>query len=287
MKEIGYYNGSMGTLNEIQAPISDRAMYFGDGVYDVAFAFDNRIFALDDHLDRFYHSMEMMDMHFHLSRGELTAEIEKCMHAADSDQGLLLYFQASRGVAKRGHAYPKGVNPSLMIMVTAVNPIDYHTPMKLITVEDTRFFHCNIKTLNLIPNCMAAQKTAEAGCDEAVLHRGEQLTECAHSSLLILKEGRLIAPILNELVLPSISRKHLFELAAQLGIPTEARDISMQEVRNADEVLVCSTTKLCARADIMDGNLIGMKDEVLFHTLQDAYFHKVQDECGCWPDGNL
>ncbi len=287
MKEIGYYNGTMGPLNEIQAPIMDRAMYFGDGVYDVAFAFDNRIFALKDHLDRFYHSMEMMDMHFHLTREELTEELKKCMHAADSDKGLLLYFQASRGVAKRGHAYPKNVNPSLMIMVTEVELIDYHTPMKLNSVEDTRFFHCNIKTLNLIPNCMAAQKSAEAGCDEAILHRGDQLTECAHSSLLILKDGKLIGPVLNELILPSISRKHLFELAAELGIPTEARNVSMQEVWDADEVLVCSTTKLCAQVDTIDGKPVGMKDEALFHKLQDAYFHKVEDECGCWPDGNL
>ena len=70
------------------------------------------------------------------------------------------------------------------------------------------------------------------------MHRGNQLTECAHSSLLLLKDGKLIAPVLNELILPSISRKHIFEIAEELGIPTEARDVTMDEVYNADEVII-------------------------------------------------
>lgn len=90
-----------------------------------------------------------------------------------------------------------------------------------------------------------------------------QLTECAHSALLLLKDGRLLAPVLNELVLPCISRKHTFEIAKAQGIPTEVRDISMDEVFDADEVIVCSTTKVCAHADMIDGRAVGMKDPLL------------------------
>lgn len=283
MKNIGYYDGQLGPLSEMKVPMLDRALYFGDGVYDVAISYDNRIFALEDHLDRFYHSMELMKMKFHLSREELTAELKKCMLAADSDKGLIIYWQSSRGCATRDHTFPEHVNPSLMIMVTEFKPLDYSVPMKLMTVEDTRFFHCNIKTLNLIPNVMAAEEAKQANCGEAVLHRGDQLTECAHSSLLILKNGTLIGPKLNELILPSISRKHNFELAKQLGIPTESRDVTMQEVWDADEVLVCSTAKLIDHADTLDGKPVGMKDPDTYHRLQDAYFARIKAECGYEP----
>ena len=152
--------------------------------------------------------------------------------------------------------------------------------MKLCTDEDTRFFHCNIKTLNLIPNVMAAEHAKEAGCNESIFHRGNQLTECAHSALLLLKDGKLLAPVLNELVLPSISRKHLFEIADAEGVPTEARDITMDEVFDADEVIVCSTTKVCAHADTIDGKPVGMKDPELFGRLQKAYFGRIEQEIG-------
>ncbi len=281
MREIGYYNGEIGDLAQMKIPMQDRALYFGDGVYDVTFAYDRRIFALDDHLDRFYRSLQMMEIRFPLSREALAAEIRKCVEAAETDGGLMLYWQSSRSNSRRNHVFPPASDPpTLLITVTGARPLDYSKDLKLITLEDTRFFHCDIKTLNLIPNVIASQRAKEAGCDEAVLHRGKQLTECAHSSLLILKDGVLRAPKRNELVLPSITRKHLFETAAQLGIPTEERDISMAEVFDADEIIVCSTSKLCAAACRIDEKPVGGKDRETFKKLQHTYFQRIKDEIG-------
>lgn len=285
MREIGYYNGEMGNLNEVRIPMQDRALYFGDGVYDVTFAYNHKLFAMEDHLDRFYNSLSMLEINFHLTREELTAEIQKCVDAAETDGAVVIYWQSSRSNSKRNHVFPpESEKPTLLITVTGAKPLDYSKPLKLITIEDTRFFHCNIKTLNLIPNVIASQRAKEAGCDEAILHRGNQLTECAHSSLLILKDGKLIGPKLNELILPSISRKHLFEIAEETGVPAEMRDVDMDEVWNADEVIVCSTTKVCAAADTIDGKPVGMKDRGLFHKLQKAYFDRVEREIG-WKLG--
>ncbi|MDD5850822.1 MAG: aminotransferase class IV [Galactobacillus timonensis] len=80
----------------------------------------------------------------------------------------------------------------LLITVSQGKPLDYSRPLKLCTDENTRFFHCNIKTLNLIPNVMASEHAKEAGCDESIFHCGHQLTECAHSALLLLKDGRVV-----------------------------------------------------------------------------------------------
>ena len=281
MKAIGYYNGVIGDLDDMTVPMGDRALYFGDGVYDFVFAYNHVLFRMEDHLDRFYNSCRLLEMNFPLSRDELRAEIQKCVDAADSTEGVNVYWQSSRGVARRNHVYPDpSVKPTLLITVNAAPQPDYTEPLKLITVEDTRFYHCNIKTLNLIPNVDASQRAKEADCQEAVLHRGSQLTECAHSSLLLLKDGTLLAPVLNELVLPSISRKHIFRIAKQLGVPSEARDITMDEVRNADEVIVCSTSKLIAEADTLDEKPIGRKDQKLFKNLQKEYFRQVENECG-------
>lgn len=281
MKAIGYYNGTMGPLEDLTVPMGDRALVFGDGVYDFVFAYNHTLFRMDDHLDRFYNSCRLLEMDFPMTREELQAEIQKCIDAADNDGGVNIYWQSSRGIAKRNHIYPSAsVKPTLMITVNPAKKLDYSKPLKLITMEDTRFFHCNIKTLNLIPNVVAAQRAEEAGCQETVLHRGDQLTECAHSSLLILKDGKLIAPELDNLILPSISRKHIYQVCEKLGIPSEVRRVTMDEVWNADELIVCSTSKLMAAADTLDGKPVGMKDRDLFMKIQKAYFAEVKEECG-------
>ncbi len=281
MKEIGYYNGVMGPVGQISIPMLDRAMFFGDGVYDVTFANNRRLFAMDDHLDRFYNSCRMMKIDFPYSREELTAEIQKCVDASETDGPVVIYWQTSRGNCRRNHVFPpKEEKPTLLITTSMGKSLDYSKPLKLITYEDTRFFHCNIKTLNLIPNVMASEAAKQAGCDEAVFHRGELVTECAHSSLLILKDGVLTAPVLNELILPSISRKHVFEIAEELNIPSECRDITLDEVMKADEVIVCSTTKVCAASDTIDGKPVGMKDRELFERIQKAYFSRIEKEIG-------
>ena len=276
MREIGYYNGKMGNLNEMEIPMQDRALFFGDGVYDVASAWKGTFFALDDHLDRFYRSCSMLEIKFPLTREELKTELQKCLDAAESEEAAAVYWQSSRANCRRSHIFPKGdQKPTLLITVTPMKALDYSIPLKLIDIEDTRFLHCNIKTLNLIPNVLAAQRGEEAGCDEIVFHRGEYMTEGAHSSILILKDGTLIGPVQNEWILPSITRKHIFEAAEELGIPREERNITMDEFKDADEVIVCSTTKICAAADTFNGRPVGMKDRELFRKIQKAYFDRI------------
>jgi hypothetical protein len=138
------------------------------------------------------------------------------------------------------------------------------------------------KTLNLIPNVIAAQRAEEAGCQETILHRGGQLTECAHSALVIIKDRKVIGPVLDNLILPSITRKHVWEICEDLGIETESRNVSMDEVFDADEILVLSTSKLMTRADEIDGKPAGMKDSETAEKIRNEYFRRVQEETGYW-----
>ena len=271
MKYVGYYNGEIGPLEEMKIPMLDRAVYFGDGCYDATTFANNNIFAADDHLDRFYNSCKLLEIPFEMSREELRAELQKCIDANEIDHGML-YWQCSRGTTYRGHQFPPAsVKPNLMIFTVPCNLIPFDKTFRLISMEDTRFLHCNIKTLNLIPNCMAMQRAVEAGCDEVVFHRGDRVTEGAHSSLAIIRDGVFCTPPADELILPSITRKHFLELCGRLGIPSRIAPFTVDELLTADEIMILSTGSHCIAVCEVDGRPVGGKAPALLDRLQQAY----------------
>ncbi len=271
MKDIAYYNGKIGRIDEVQAPITDRGFYFGDGVYDAAMVNNKKIFELEDHLDRFYNSLKLLRIEPPMQRDELTKTLNELVSQLDSDAPHMLYWQSTRAVAHRMHAFPKCGKASLMAFSEPCGLDRQDHPYKLISVEDTRFLHCNIKTLNLIPNCMAMQQAVEAGCDEVVFHRGDRVTEGAHSGLAILKDGVFCTPPADNLILPSITRKHFLTLCDKLGVPTRIAPFTVDELKNADEVMILSTGTHCVGACELDGKPLGGKDPALLDKLQKAY----------------
>ena len=279
MKEVGYYNGKIGPLEEMTVPMQDRALYFGDGIYEATCVANRIPFALDDHLDRMYNSLRLLEIPFTMTREEVTAELQKVIDASEEHPIQFLYWQISRGVCMRNHPFPGAeVKPSLMIYVKphTMKPLD--KPYKLISLEDHRFNLCNIKTLNLIPSVLANQRAVERGCDEAVLHRGSRVTECAHSNISMLKDGVLHTAPTDELILPGITRKHLLQLAREHGIPVVEEPFSMVELMNADEIMVTSSSALCMQVESIDGIPVGGKDPQRLKLLQNAYLEKFQRE---------
>lgn len=278
MKELGYYNGRYGELSEMMIPMNDRVCYFGDGVYDAAMARNYRIFALEEHIDRFFNSAGLLKIALPYTKEELKATLDEMLHKMDTGN-LFVYWQATRGTAPRNHAFPPESVPSnLWITLKPMEMKGLEKPIQLITMEDTRFLHCNIKTLNLIPSVMAAQKAAEAGCGETVLHRGDRVTECAHSNVSILQDGMLKTAPTDNLILPGIARAHLISACKRLGIPVNETAFTMQELRDAEEILVTSTTKICLAADCLDGRPVGGKRPDLVKKLQDELMREYLEE---------
>ncbi|MGN0570096.1 MAG: aminotransferase class IV [Candidatus Fimenecus sp.] len=273
MENIGYYNGKTGLIEEMTIPMNDRVTYFGDGVYDATYARNHKIFALSDHLDRFYNSCRLLKIPFDMPREELAKTLEDLVNQVD-DGETFLYWQATRGTGMRNHAFPS-TKPNLLVTVTPCKFKNVYKKLRLITLEDTRFFHCNVKTLNLIPSVLAAEATKQAGCDESVFYRvrGEQkiVTECAHSNVSMLKDGKFITAPLSNLILPGITRKHLIEICKELGIPVEEKEYTLEELFDADEIIVSSSGSLGIGAYEMDGKPVGGKDEALLKKIQDAY----------------
>ncbi|MBO4289376.1 MAG: aminotransferase class IV [Lachnospiraceae bacterium] len=279
MKNLGYYNGRYGLLEEMMIPMDDRVCWFGDGVYDAGPCHNYHMFALDEHIDRFFRSAEALDIEIPVTKEELAALLKELVQKLDTGD-LFVYFQVTRGTAIRDHVYEKTPG-NLWVMLKPGEFNDCLEPLKLITTKDTRFLHCNIKTLNLIPSVMAAQKARQAGCDEAVFYRpGGRITECAHSNVHILKDGVLRTAPADNLILPGIARAHLLRACQALGIPVAEEPYYLPDLFGADEVIVSSSSHPCARACEIDGKPVGGKDpgrwEQLRSYLQEEFYRETE-----------
>ena len=279
MERIGYFNGCIGELDTMQIPLCDRSVFYGDAVYDAVLVLDRKCFALEEHLQRLYNSCSMTQIAFAMPREQLEGEIQRLLDVTPLGEAML-YIQVTRGAAPRKHEFPVGAQPNL-IMYTA--PI--HLPPKdkrasLASIEDLRFQYCNIKTTNLMPNVFAAQKATSLGATEALMHRGERVTEAAHSSILMVKDGTLVAPPLDELILPGITRAILVRLCEANGIPVITRVFTVEELMAADEILLCSTTKNVIRVFEIDGKAVAGKDAALAQRMQALFLAEIARETG-------
>jgi D-alanine transaminase len=227
-------------------------------VYDTALSHNGVIFALDEHIDRFFRSAGLLEMTPPLSKGELGRLLNELNAKVDAPTKFV-YWQLSRGTALREHAFGADMKPNLWVMVM---PTELHAklePITLISMEDTRFLHCNIKTLNLIPNVLATEKARRAGANEVVFHRNGRVTECAHSNIHIIKHGVFQTAPADNLILGGITRTHLLAMCGKLGIPAKEEAFTLAELFDADEIIVAACTSFCLPVSHIDGKPVGGK----------------------------
>lgn len=259
MKTLGYYNGIFDEIDKMSIPMNDRVHWFGDGIYDAGPCRNYNIFALGEHIDRFFNSAGLLGMKVPVTKEQLKKLLQSLVLKMDTGN-LFVYYQLTRGTAPRNHVFPEGAG-NLWITLTPAEIPDGLTPIRLITTEDTRFMHCNIKTLNLLPSVMASERARQAGCQESVFYRpGGRVTECAHSNVHILKRGVLCTAPTDELILPGIARAHLIRACKKLEIPVSETAFTLDELYDADEIIVTSSSNLCLYANEIDGKAAGGKD---------------------------
>jgi D-alanine transaminase len=248
-------------------------------VYDTALSRNGVIFALDEHIDRFFRSAALLDITPPVSKVEL-ADLLNALNAKVDEPTKFVYWQCSRGTALRKHAFGEALKANLWVTVEPASLKDGIGPVALITMEDTRFLHCNIKTLNLIPNVLAAEKARRAGAYEAVFHRNGRVTECAHSNVHILKDGVLRTAPADNLILNGITRLHLLALSKKLGIPAKEEPFTLDELLDADEVMITSCSSLCLAASHIDGKPAGGRAPALLGALRDGMFAEFRTATG-------
>lgn len=279
MKELAYYDGRIGAPEELMVPFQDRVHFFGDGVYDATVGGNHKVYLLEDHLDRFYSSAKALDIKIPMEKKELGELLTKLLSMVEGNTHFV-YWQVTRGTAPRDHAYDEAMLGKLWVMIRPNKLKDPDVPIRLITMEDTRFLYCNIKTLNLLPSVLASQEALKAGVMETVLHRGDMVTECAHSNVSILKNGTFLSHPNDNLILRGIAKTHMIQACYRLGIQVLERAFTMEELMEADEVIVTSSSNFCLHADVIDGKPVGGKDPVTLKKIQDAVLEEYLEYTG-------
>ena len=270
MKNLGYYNGQIGLIEEIRAPITDRAFYFGDGVYDAVMCRNNIPYLLWEHLRRFFKNCETLSIQIPISKNELYDLICSLVKRVDGEEKFV-YFHVSRGSGIRNHSF-KQEKGNLCIMITPQSVGDISVKMKTYLTRDIRYKLCNIKTLNLLPSVLAAQLSAENGCDETIFYRDNFVTEGSHCNVSIIKDDKVITAPTDCYILPGVARAHLLSEARSAGIPVEERRYSVEELFSADEIIITSSSKIARGVESINGKAVGNKNPRLLSYFQEKLY---------------
>ncbi len=285
MAEIVYFNGQWLDADEAHVSVRDRGFLFADGVYEVVRYYHGRPVAMAAHLERLRFSLNEI----HLSMGDDLPPFDALSDEVMRRNGLTdasAYWQVTRGAAgKRAHAFPSpAVRPTVLVMAQPEAPLsddDRPKALKAIALPDHRWSECAIKSISLLPNVLARQAAVDAGCDEAILLRGDIVTEGTARSILIAEAGRLATHPLDGSILGSITRQIAIDLAEQQGIDVIEEPFSFDRLRQADEIITVGTTTEVAGIVNVDGQPIAdAAPGELTRRLCAAYRARVRSECG-------
>lgn len=261
-------------IEEARVPVLDRGFIFGDGVYEVIPVYSRRPFRLREHLKRLQHSLDGIRLANPHDEDEWVRLIGELVEL-NEEQDQSLYLHITRGVAKRDHAFPPDVVPTVFMMS---NPLVTSTPelvesgVAVVSAVDNRWLRCDIKAISLLPNVLLRQMAVDAGAAETLLLRDGFLTEGAASNIFVVRDNVLLAPPKDNLMLPGITYDVILELAASASIKTEVRRINEEEVRTAQELWLTSSTKEVLAITHLDGKPVADgRPGPLFHRMYRLY----------------
>jgi D-alanine transaminase len=241
---VVYLNGNFLPLADARVSVLDRGFIYGDGVYEVVPVYARKPFRMPQHLTRLQNSLDGIRLaNPHAQRWDaLIAEL--VAHQPFDDQAV--YLQITRGVAKRDHAFPHGVAPTVFMMS---NPLVLPTReqvergVAVITAQDNRWLRCDLKTTSLVGNVLMRQLAVDHDAVETVMFRDGHLTEASASNVLIVRDGTIIAPPKDNLILPGITYDATLEIAHDAGVSLDVRAVTHAETLGADEMWLSSSTK--------------------------------------------
>ena len=250
-----YLNGHFLPLEDAKISVLDRGFLYGDGVYELIPVYGRKPFRLKQHLARLQRSLDGI----RLANPHPDTEWERIIRELIArmpfdDQGV--YFQVTRGVAKRDHAFPTGTAPTVFMMsnplaLPSADSVEHG--VAVVTARDERWLHCDLKTISLLGNVLARQLAVDGGAAEAVLFRDGHLTEASASNVLIVRDGVIVAPPKDNQILPGITYDAAFDLAREGGLAVEVRPIPREEALHADEMWLSSSTKEILAVTKVDG----------------------------------
>ena len=243
---------------ELEPVYFDRGTYFGDGVYEVVRSYNGKIFALEEHLERFADGLAAIEI-TGVDIEKIRCRVRKAFNAADISNAKI-YFHVTRGSAPREHNWDETLKPNFFLTVTELTE-DQKSKNEGIAVSthpDWRWKRCDIKSLNLLANVLARRDAAKKGCDEAILlDQAGFITEGAGSAFFSIFGRRLQTAGLAANILPSITRKFVIEAGENIGLELIEKSLTAQQAGCADELFIAVTTKDIVPVVKFDGKIIG------------------------------
>ncbi|MEO6748730.1 MAG: D-amino acid aminotransferase [Casimicrobiaceae bacterium] len=269
-----YLNGEYLRAHEAKISVLDRGFIYGDGVYEVVPVYARQPFRMQQHLRRLQHSLDGIRLANPMSDAQWTAVIgEMIARQPFADQAV--YFQVTRGVARRDHAFPVGVAPTVFMMSNPL-PLPSAAQVKhgvaVVTAEDNRWQRCDLKTISLVGNVLMRQLAVDAGAVETMMFRDGFLTEASASNVLALIDGVIVAPPKDNHILPGITYDATVDFARAAGMPVEMRAVTRAETLAAQELWLSSSTKEVLAITTVDGApFAGGEPGPLFRRMWDVF----------------
>ena len=258
---MGYslWNDRIVADQEVVVDKEDRGYQFGDGVYEVVKVYNGQLFTMEEHVERFYASAEKIKITIPYTKDKLYTLLHQLVEANEIDTGHI-YFQITRGACPRNHIFPGNDVQPVLTGNAKENPrpvANLENGVKATFAEDIRWLRCDIKSLNLLGAVLAKQEAHEKGCYEAILHRGETVTEGSSSNIYGVKDGILYTHPADNLILNGITRQVILKCAEEIGMPVKEEAFTKEQLLAMDEVIVSSTTSEVTPIIDIDGQVIG------------------------------
>jgi D-alanine transaminase len=280
---LANWNGEELPLDEVRVPVLDRAFLFGDAVYEVLRVYRGRAFLEVEHLARLRRSLSEVAITCDLD--QLAERMQATLVHSGVQEGII-YIQVTRGAAaRRSHRFPASdCRPNELIYIERFDSDPYATEREhgagAITLPDLRWKRCDVKSVNLLANCLALQEAAGQECVEAMLFtEDDRITEGAHTSAFAVQQGRVLTSPLSPAILPGITRGLICTLAARCDIPIQETPFRVADLPRLDELFLTGTTSEVLPLVRVNGAPLGTgRPGPVTRKLQDAYRAFV-DEC--------
>ncbi len=260
MERISFVNGQFLPHSQCFIHIEDRGFQLADGVYEVILLKNNKLIDIDWHLQRLFRSLVELEIKFEQNQNDLQKIILELFAQNNLSDGSV-YLQITRGVANRQQIFPTDISPTITATVSplkTINPQDLENGLSVQTHQDIRWQRCDIKSTSLLASCWIRDKAIKTGADDAILIRDGFITEATFANVFIVdKNGTLITRNADNFILQGITRNRLIELAKNNGIAILEKKFSVDELLQAKEVFLSSTTLLVRPVSRVDGQIIG------------------------------
>jgi D-alanine transaminase len=256
---ICYLNGEYLPLAEAKVSVLDRGFIFGDGIYEVVPVYYRQPFRFEQHLARFERSAREIGLANPFDRAGWRSVIDRLVARAPAEHQFV-YWQVTRGVARRDFAFPKDAEPTVFAMTTPFNrpgEAQRTQGLKAVTRRDERWLRCDVKSVSLLGAVLARQYATEQGADEVVQFRDGWLTEGSASNMWVVRDGTLIGAQKDHLILEGIRYGFIQELCERLGVPFKVARLSQDEVATADELMLSAATREILPITSLDGQPVG------------------------------